>query len=163
MIYNLDDLIARTITVRFKGRDCKFAELTQHDLGLVQAKVRELVQTPLAKAKELCKELPAASAAAVWKEASRQDAYWPPPLHSEDGMAFLMQNSAIQAEVFYYALHKDQPDMTREDAMQYVAVLPFDAVLNLLLFALVGQDPTDPKGEATTSPAPTGTSSTAGL
>ena len=161
MIFNLDDLIAKSMHFRLQGRDWRLSELTRGDLGEIQAVVRRHAENPLVKAKEVCKELPPATAAAVWKEASRQNAYWPPPLHSEDGIQYVTGNIEIQSEVLYYGLKRDQPEVTREQCKEMAQSLPFDALISLMLFCLIGQDPSDPKADSI-SPGSTGKNSSDG-
>lgn len=156
--FNLDDLIARSIPVQFKGREYRFSELTQGDLGQIQNMMRSVLENPLTKAKEACKELPPNVAAAVWKEASRQWAFGTPALHTEEGLQAVLSSSAVKTEIVYFALKRDQPELTRETAKDLVDSIPFDPLLKLILFALMGEEPDDPKAGLTT-PESTGNSS----
>lgn len=147
-VFNIDDLIARTMTFRFEGLDYILTELSVGDRAELGAVLRNVVPNPLTEVKTALASAPPATASALWKEASRQYAFWPPTIESEEGQNLLFTNRALQEAVLFHALKRRQ-EITADKVKHMVDSMPFAAaMLPLILFALTGTQPgaDDPKG-----------------
>lgn len=148
-VFNIDDLIARSFTFHWENTDWIMTELSVGDRAELGAVLRTVVPNPLTEAKAALPSLSPASAAAVWKEASRQYAYWPPTIESEEGQNLLFTSRPVQEAVLLHALRRRQV-VAPETVRRMIDSMPFAAaLLPLMLFALTGNAPgdNDPKGE----------------
>lgn len=146
-VFNIDDLLARSLTFQLGGTEYTLSELTVGDRAEIGKILREIVPNPLTEAKAAIANVTnPAVAQSLWKEAGRQYAYWPPTLESDEGQALLFNNEKIQHAILYHGLKRNESGISKESVQSMLDKIPFQgALLKLLLFALTGNGGDDPK------------------